>query len=235
MDADELGEVANTSLGDGSLLTSPSSSTLVTPTPVSKKRVKGESGDVGKTKKKQQRVSKGKTNGKDTPIKKKSPKQKSRSNGTASKHSGGGGGREKAYDNAIFTSHRIRNIMRSQNDIQNIQQDSSFLVAKAVELFIEHLVKASAAQATGTAGLTNGSTTNGNCKSHPDTIVNYEHVARVVKDADNLAFLKDFVPFKIKAADYFANCKQSSSNAAATSTLSLFHSYSEMRPPSTGS
>ncbi|KAG8226401.1 hypothetical protein J437_LFUL011939 [Ladona fulva] len=68
---------------------------------------------------------------------------------------------------------RIRTIMKSSPNVENIGQDSLLLVTKATELFIQHLSRQALKQVEGKA-------------EHID----YKHLAEVVQTNKKLDFLK---------------------------------------------
>jgi len=79
---------------------------------------------------------------------------------------------------------RVRTIMKSSPDVENIGQESLFLITKATELFIMYLTKLSQR---------NGNT---------DTEVSYSDLASVVQKKDSMEFLHDIIPKKVKYSEY---------------------------------
>jgi len=78
---------------------------------------------------------------------------------------------------------RVKTIMKSSPDVDNIGQESLFLVTKATELFVMYLTKLSQRH--------------GN-----DQEVTYSDLASVVQKKDSMEFLHDIVPKKIKYSEY---------------------------------
>ena len=78
---------------------------------------------------------------------------------------------------------RVKTIMKSSPDVENIGQESLFLITKATELFIMYLTKLSQR--------------NGN-----DEEVTYADLATIVQKKDSMEFLHDIVPKKIKYSEY---------------------------------
>jgi len=78
---------------------------------------------------------------------------------------------------------RVKTIMKSSPDVDNIGQESLFLVTKATELFIMYLTKLSQRH--------------GN-----DQEVTYTDLASVVQKKDSMEFLHDIVPKKIKYSEF---------------------------------
>jgi chromatin accessibility complex protein 1 len=73
---------------------------------------------------------------------------------------------------------RVKTIMKSSPDAENVSQESVYLVTKATELFIKYMVQESY----------KGS---GNAKT-----LEYKHVAELVQSREELAFLREIVPRK---------------------------------------
>jgi len=78
---------------------------------------------------------------------------------------------------------RVRTIMKSSPDVENIGQESLFLITKATELFIMYLTKLSQ-------------------RSGNDQEVTYSDLAAVIQRKDSMEFLHDIVPKKIKYSDF---------------------------------
>uniref|UniRef100_A0A1B6CHG3 Chromatin accessibility complex protein 1 n=1 Tax=Clastoptera arizonana TaxID=38151 RepID=A0A1B6CHG3_9HEMI len=79
---------------------------------------------------------------------------------------------------------RVKTIMRSSPDVVNIGQDALQVVTRATELFVQHLtLKASK-------------------KSVDDKII-YKDISEVVQSEDYMTFLREIIPRKITAKDYF--------------------------------
>jgi len=80
---------------------------------------------------------------------------------------------------------RVKTIMKSSPEVENINQESLFLITKATELFIMYLTKLS--QRTGN-----------------DQELTYTDLATIVDKKDSMQFLQDIVPNKIKYSEYLA-------------------------------
>merc|ERR1712002_854580 len=78
---------------------------------------------------------------------------------------------------------RVKTIMKSSPDVENIGQESLFLITKATELFIMYLTKLSQRH--------------GN-----DQEVTYKDLAAIVQRKESMEFLHDIVPKKIKYEEY---------------------------------
>jgi len=76
---------------------------------------------------------------------------------------------------------KVKTIMKSSPDVENIGQESLFLITKATELFI----------------LTKLSQRHGN-----DQVVEYSDLAAIVQRKDSMEFLHDIVPKKIKYEEF---------------------------------
>ncbi|XP_074656804.1 chromatin accessibility complex protein 1-like [Tubulanus polymorphus] len=85
---------------------------------------------------------------------------------------------------------RIRTIMKSSPDVTTISNDSLFLVTRAAELFIEDLAVSCMEEG-----------------DDPNNVV-YNTLAKFVAEDENLQFLQDIIPQKIKAKDYIDMMKQ---------------------------
>ncbi|CAB3369959.1 Hypothetical predicted protein [Cloeon dipterum] len=78
---------------------------------------------------------------------------------------------------------RIRTIMKSSPDVENIGQDSLFLIAKAAELFIQTLAQRACEDSKGLKD------------------IGYNHVAEVIQTDDEYDFLREILPRKVKVKD----------------------------------
>merc|ERR1719464_2016502 len=78
---------------------------------------------------------------------------------------------------------RVKTIMKSSPDIENIGNEGLFLITKATELFIMYLTKLSQRH--------------GN-----DQEVSYSDLAAVIQRKESMEFLHDIVPKKIKYSEY---------------------------------
>lgn len=78
---------------------------------------------------------------------------------------------------------KVKTIMKSSPDVENIGQESLFLITKATELFIMYLTKLSQRH--------------GN-----DQVVEYSDLAAIVQRKDSMEFLHDIVPKKIKYEEF---------------------------------
>ncbi|XP_045181200.1 chromatin accessibility complex protein 1-like [Mercenaria mercenaria] len=85
---------------------------------------------------------------------------------------------------------RVRTIMKSSPDVNNINQEALFLAAKATEMFIQSLAQVSLEQ------------------SSDKGLLKYNDLAEIVDGIDTLQFLQDIIPKKIKASEYFAMMKK---------------------------
>ncbi|XP_040572187.1 chromatin accessibility complex protein 1 [Lepeophtheirus salmonis] len=85
---------------------------------------------------------------------------------------------------------RVRTIMKSSPDIDNISQESLYLITKATEYFIIYLTKLS--QKNG-----------GNLGN-----VDYDDLSEVVERKNALEFLQDIIPKKIKYSEYLELMKK---------------------------
>lgn len=79
---------------------------------------------------------------------------------------------------------RVKTIMKSSPDVSNISQESLFLIAKATELFVDHLTHKALE------------------KSVTKNKVEYRALADFVNGEDTMQFLQDIIPHKIKYGDY---------------------------------
>lgn len=85
---------------------------------------------------------------------------------------------------------RVRTIMKSSPDVNNINQEALFLAAKATEMFIQSLAQVSLEQ------------------SEDKGLLKYNDLAEIVDGIDTLQFLQDIIPKKIKASEYFEMVKK---------------------------
>lgn len=85
---------------------------------------------------------------------------------------------------ASFPLSRIKTIMKSAPDSLNISQESVFVVEKASELLVSYLI------------------TEAHKHSSGKKLVTYKDLATVVNSEENLEFLRDIIPQKIKLGDY---------------------------------
>nr|ACO10945.1 Chromatin accessibility complex protein 1 [Caligus rogercresseyi] len=85
---------------------------------------------------------------------------------------------------------RVRTIMKSSPDIDNISQESLYLITKATEYFIIYLTKLSQK---------NGGKENS---------LDYEDLSQVVQRKAALEFLQDIIPKKIKFSEYLELLKK---------------------------
>merc|ERR1712098_607513 len=84
---------------------------------------------------------------------------------------------------------RVKTIMKSSPDVENIGQENLFLITKATELFIMYLTKLSQRH--------------GN-----DQEVTYKDLAAIVQRKESMEFLHDIVPKKIKYEEYLKMMEQ---------------------------
>jgi len=78
---------------------------------------------------------------------------------------------------------RVKTIMKSSPGVENIGQEALFTVTKSTELFIMYLTKLSQRHGS-------------------DQELTYNDLASVVTKKDNMEFLQDIVPKKIKYSEY---------------------------------
>jgi len=90
---------------------------------------------------------------------------------------------------------RVKTIMKSSPDVENIGQESLFLITKATELFIMYLTKLSQRH--------------GN-----DQEVEYSDLAAVVQRKDSMEFLHDIVPKKIQYKEFLKMMEESKDEEA---------------------
>nr|ACO15209.1 Chromatin accessibility complex protein 1 [Caligus clemensi] len=84
---------------------------------------------------------------------------------------------------------RVRTIMKSSPDIDNISQESLYLITKATEYFIIYLTKLSQK---------NGAN---------DGKVDYDDLSQVVERKNALEFLQDIIPKKMKYSEYLKSLR----------------------------
>lgn len=85
----------------------------------------------------------------------------------------------------ILPLARIKTIMKSSPDVENISSDALYHVTKATELFVEHLIQEIYSH-------------------HPKASeLNYAGLADVVQTQDSLEFLKEMVPRKITVKEFY--------------------------------
>uniref|UniRef100_A0A1B6LUM2 Chromatin accessibility complex protein 1 n=1 Tax=Graphocephala atropunctata TaxID=36148 RepID=A0A1B6LUM2_9HEMI len=78
---------------------------------------------------------------------------------------------------------RIRTIMKSSPDVENISQDALYLITRATELFIQYLARES-------------------YKLCETKELDYKQLAEVVQTSDNMMFLREILPRKITVKEY---------------------------------
>ncbi|KAK2167024.1 hypothetical protein LSH36_32g04000 [Paralvinella palmiformis] len=93
---------------------------------------------------------------------------------------------ESGAEVCLLPVSRIRTIMKSSPEISSISQESLFLIGKATELFVRHMA----------------AETLNNSKSK--MFLDYSSLAEVVSDNEQLQFLMDIIPKKIKMRDFKA-------------------------------
>ncbi|RZF36917.1 hypothetical protein LSTR_LSTR004605 [Laodelphax striatellus] len=84
----------------------------------------------------------------------------------------------------VLPLSRVRTIMKSSPDVENISQDSLPLVIRATELFIQHL-----SQMAYKVGKSKDS-------------LEYNNLAEVVQTTDNMTFLREIMPRKITVKEF---------------------------------
>ncbi|TMW54763.1 hypothetical protein DOY81_000294 [Sarcophaga bullata] len=94
---------------------------------------------------------------------------------------------------------RIRTIMKSSLDTGNITNEVLYLMTKSTEMFIKHFSRESYNKA-----------------NKPNTL-KYEHLAELVQNTDNLEFLLQIVPQKIKVKDFKALIEQEDDSSDSAS------------------
>jgi len=79
---------------------------------------------------------------------------------------------------------KIKMIMKSSPEVTSISQESVNLIARATEMFVQHLAVLALRNSNG------------------GSAVDYKDLAEVVNRRDTMEFLHDIIPRKIKAKDY---------------------------------
>ncbi|KAK3088823.1 hypothetical protein FSP39_024203 [Pinctada imbricata] len=92
---------------------------------------------------------------------------------------------------SVLPLSRIRTIMKSSPDTSSISNEALFLTGKATELFVQNLARVSMESSTDKVN------------------VGYTDLANVVNSDENLQFLQDIIPKKIKAREYLESLKKS--------------------------
>jgi chromatin accessibility complex protein 1 len=85
---------------------------------------------------------------------------------------------------------RVKTIMKSSPDAENVSQESVYLITKATELFIKYMVEEAYKESN-------------NSKS-----VEYKHVSELVQTREELAFLREIVPRKCTLRDIEENLRR---------------------------
>ncbi|ESN90139.1 hypothetical protein HELRODRAFT_182743 [Helobdella robusta] len=85
---------------------------------------------------------------------------------------------------------RIRTIMKSSPEVNSIGNDSLFLIAKATELFVQNLAQLAYE------------------KSCNKELVDYNDLADIINKKEQLQFLQDIIPKKMKYKDYLEMVKK---------------------------
>lgn len=85
---------------------------------------------------------------------------------------------------------RVKTIMKSSPDAENVSQESVYLVTKATELFIKYMVQEAYKQSN-------------NAKT-----LEYKHVSELVQTREVLAFLREIVPRKCSLRDIQENLRR---------------------------
>ncbi|XP_069692850.1 uncharacterized protein [Periplaneta americana] len=98
---------------------------------------------------------------------------------------------------------RVKTIMKSSPDVENVSQESVFLVTKATELFIKYMVEEAYKESNNAKAL------------------EYNHVSELVQTREELCFLREIVPRKCKLGDIEEIIKQKDSKAPLSPDLSL--------------
>ncbi|XP_046673419.1 chromatin accessibility complex protein 1 [Homalodisca vitripennis] len=88
---------------------------------------------------------------------------------------------------------RIRTIMKSSPDVENIGQDALHLVTKATELFVQFLSQEALKR----------------CDSKE---LEYKQFAEVVQSSENMMFLREILPKKITVKEYKAMMEKNKEN-----------------------
>lgn len=85
---------------------------------------------------------------------------------------------------------RVKTIMKSSPDAENVSQESVYLVTKATELFIKYMVEEAYKESN-------------NSKS-----LEYKHVSELVQTREELVFLREIVPRKLTLREIEENLRQ---------------------------
>lgn len=85
---------------------------------------------------------------------------------------------------------RVKTIMKSSPDAENVSQESVYLVTKATELFLKYMVEEAYKESN-------------NSKS-----LEYKHVSELVQTREELAFLREIVPRKCTLRDIEENLRR---------------------------
>ncbi|XP_005182443.1 chromatin accessibility complex 16kD protein [Musca domestica] len=94
---------------------------------------------------------------------------------------------------------RIRAIMKSSVDTGQVTNEVLFLMTKSTEMFLKHFAKESYQHAKKPNNLT------------------YNHLADLVQENDNLAFLLQIIPQKIKVKEFKALLEQGDESSESSS------------------
>lgn len=112
---------------------------------------------------------------------------------------------------------RVKTIMKSSPDAENVSQESVYLVTKATELFIKYMVQEAYKHSN-------------NAKT-----LEYKHVSELVQTRDVLAFLREIVPRKCCLRDIQENLRRrglEAKRAGVSSSSSDVSLYSDDSSPS---
>jgi len=112
---------------------------------------------------------------------------------------------------------RVKTIMKSSPDAENVSQESVYLVTKATELFIKYMVQEAYKQSN-------------NAKT-----LEYKHVSELVQTREVLAFLREIVPRKCSLRDIQENLRRrglETKRAGVSSSSSDVSLYSDESSPS---
>ncbi|XP_065222788.1 chromatin accessibility complex protein 1 [Planococcus citri] len=91
-----------------------------------------------------------------------------------------------AKKESLLPISRIRIIMKSSPDTENIGQDSLFLVARSTELFVKYLTHKAYEMH----------------KREKQKVLDYPSLADAVQTMESMAFLKEIMPRKITVKEY---------------------------------
>ncbi|CAG8534673.1 11548_t:CDS:2 [Funneliformis caledonium] len=94
-----------------------------------------------------------------------------------------------ARGTTVLPIARVKRIIKLDEEITTIGTDSTFLIAIAAELFVDYFVKKGVEQA----------------KSDRRKVIQYEDMANLVKNNENLEFLQDIVPETQAFEDFLKN------------------------------